>query len=74
LQVTSEPGIVRLTEVVERESQTGAQTMSSLVTAALDGAIAGRIDGAKLLVVLGAAVSVAATDWLLLCIDRLAAH
>jgi hypothetical protein len=48
--------------------------MSSLVTAALDGAIAGRIDGAKLLVVLGAAVSVAATDWLLLCIDRLAAH
>ena len=48
--------------------------MSALVTAALDGAIAGRLDNAKLAAVFIAGLGVATTDWLLLFIDHLAAH
>ena len=76
-QVTSEPGIVRLFEEVEKESRTAgneAGSMSALITAALDGAIAGRLDNAKVAAVFLAMAGVAGADWFLLCVDRLAPH
>jgi hypothetical protein len=76
-QVTSEPGIVRLVEVVEQESRCVAArptSMSALVIAAVNGAIAGRLDDVKLAAVLVCAAGVAGADGVLLLLDRLAAR
>ncbi len=76
-QITSEPGIVRLVEVVEQESRSGAArptSMSALVIAAVNGAIAGRLDDAKVAAVLVCTAGVAGADGLLLSLDRLLAH
>uniref|UniRef100_A0A7S0N618 Uncharacterized protein n=1 Tax=Cryptomonas curvata TaxID=233186 RepID=A0A7S0N618_9CRYP len=75
--ITSEPGIVRLVETVEQESRAGAArptSMSALVIAAVNGAIAGRLDDAKVAAVLVCAAGVAGADGLLLLFDRLAAR
>ncbi len=76
-QITSEPGIVRLVEVVEQESRSapsGPTSMSALVIAAVNGAIAGRLNDAKVAAVLVCAAIVAAADGALLFLDRLAPH
>ena len=73
-QITSEPGIVRLVEVVEQESLSVTArptSMSALVMAAVNGAIAGRLDDAKVAAVLVCAAGVAGADGVLLLLDRL---
>jgi hypothetical protein len=64
-------------EVVEQESRSapaGPTSMSALVIAAVKGAIAGRLNDAKLAALLVATAAVAAADATLLFLDRLAAH
>ena len=68
---------MRLVEVVEQESRSGAArptSMSALVIAAVNGAIAGRLDDAKVAAVLVCTAGVAGADGLLLSLDRLLAH